>query len=123
MSKFQGFRTASSNILKAFGGQITYQQIASGIYNDSLGTVSELITEHTINGFIENIKKSEVNELVQQNDKKLTITRGDISFEPTPTDKVVIAGVTYSVIAVDKDMVEGQDINYFLYLRAWEELK
>tara|TARA_B100001778_G_scaffold331374_1_gene335663 strand:+ start:381 stop:737 length:357 start_codon:yes stop_codon:yes gene_type:complete len=118
MSKFQGFRTASSNILKAFGGQITYQQIASGIYNDSLGTVSELITEHTINGFIENIKKSEVNELVQQNDKKLTITRGDISFEPTPTDKVVIAGVTYSVIAVDKDMVEGQDINYFLYLRA-----
>ena len=121
MSKFQGFRTASSNILKAFGGQITYQQIASGIYNDSLGTVSELITEHTINGFIENIKKSEVNELVQQNDKKLTITRGDISFEPTPTDKVVIAGVTYSVIAVDKDMVEGQDINYFLYLYSkWE---
>ena len=118
MSKFKGFRTASSSILKAFGGQITYKQIANGIYNDSTGTISETITEHTIVGFIENIKKSEVNELVQQNDKKLTITRGDISFEPTPADRVTIAGVIYSVIAVDKDMVEGQDINYFLYLRA-----
>ena len=118
MSKFKGFRQASSNILRAFGGSITYQQIATGLYNSSTGTVSETITEHTIKGFFENVKRSEVDELVQQNDKKLTITRGDIDFEPTPSDRVVISGVTYSVITVEKDMVEGQDINYFIYLRA-----
>ena len=118
MSKFKGFRQASSNILKAFGGAVTYQQITHGIYDDSEGAISETITEHSIVGFFENVKKSDVTELVQQNDKKLTITRGDIDFEPTPTDRVIVAGVTYNVIAVDKDMVEGQDINYFLYLRA-----
>ena len=118
MSKFKGFRQASSNILKAFGGAVTYQQITNGIYDDSEGAISETITEHAIVGFFENVKRSEVSELVQQNDKKLTITRGDIDFEPTPTDRVIVAGVTYNVIAVDKDMVEGQDINYFLYLRA-----
>ena len=118
MSKFKGFRQASSIILRAFGGSITYQQIATGLYNSSTGTISETITEHTIKGFLENVKKSEVDELLQQNDKKLTVTRGDIDFEPTPVDRVVISGVTYSVIAVDKDMVEGQDINYFIYLRA-----
>ena len=118
MSKFKGFRQASSNILRAFGGSITYQQIATGLYNSSTGTISETITEHTIKGFLENVKRSEVDELLQQNDKKLTITRGDIDFEPTPTDRVVVAGVAYNIIAVDKDMVEGQDINYFLYLRA-----
>ena len=118
MSKFRGFRQASSNILKAFGGAITYQQIESGTYRTATGTVSELVTEHAIVGFFENVKRSEVSELVQQNDKKLTITRGDIDFEPTPTDRIIVAGVTYNVIAVDKDMVEGQDINYFLYLRA-----
>ena len=31
MSKFKGFRQASSNILRAFGGSITYQQIATGL--------------------------------------------------------------------------------------------
>ena len=118
MSKFRGFRQASSNILKAFGGAVTYQQITHGIYDDSEGEISETITEHSIVGFFENVKKSDVTELVQQNDKKLTITRGDIDFEPTPTDRVVVAGVAYNIIAVDKDMVEGQDINYFLYLRA-----
>ena len=118
MSKFRGFRQASSNILKAFGGAVTYQQIASGTYRTATGTVSELVTSHSIVGFLENVKKSEVDELLQQNDKKLTVTRGDIDFEPTPVDRVVISGVTYSVIAVDKDMVEGQDINYFIYLRA-----
>ena len=118
MSKFRGFRQASSNILKAFGGAVTYQQIESGTYRTATGTVSELVTEHSIVGFLENVKRSEVTELVQQNDKKLTITRGDIDFEPTPTDRVVVAGVAYNIIAVDKDMVEGQDINYFLYLRA-----
>ena len=118
MSKFRGFRQASSNILKAFGGAVTYQQIASGTYRTATGTVSELVTSHSIVGFLENVKKSEVTELVQQNDKKLTITRGDIDFEPTPADTVLVSGISYNVIQVDKDMVEGEDVIYQLYLRA-----
>ena len=58
MSKFRGFRQASSNILKAFGGAITYQQIESGTYRTATGTVSELVTEHAIVGFFENVKRS-----------------------------------------------------------------
>ena len=56
MSKFKGFRQASSNILKAFGGAVTYQQITHGIYDDSEGAISETITEHSIVGFFENVK-------------------------------------------------------------------
>ena len=118
MSKFRGFRQASSNILKAFSGDVVLKKTTTGKYNLSEGSASETITEVTIKGFLEDVTKFEANGLIMQNDKKLTISRGDIDFEPTPTDRVIVAGVTYNVVAVDKDMVEGQDINYFLYLRA-----
>ena len=92
MTQFKGFRTASSNILKAFGGDVTYQKIQNGIYNKDTGTMSELITETTIKGFLEDLKKEEVNELIQQTDKKL--------------------------LSVNKTMVNGEDVNYELFLRA-----
>ena len=118
MTQFKGFRTASSNILKAFGGDVTYQKIQNGIYNKDTGTMSELITETTIKGFLEDLKKEEVNELIQQTDKKLSITRGDITFEPTPQDRIKIAGIVYTILSVNKSMVNGEDVNYELFLRA-----
>ena len=118
MTQFKGFRTASSNILKAFGGNVTYQKIKNGIYNSDSGTISETITETTIKGHLEDLKKEEVNKLIQQTDKKLLISRGDIIFEPTPQDRIKIAGIVYIIIAVKKSMVNGEDVNYELFLRA-----
>ncbi len=118
MSKFRGLRKASSNILRAFSGDVVLKRTIAGKYNLKEGSASETITEVTIKGFLENVSKFEATGLIMQNDKKLTISRGDITFEPTPSDKVSVSGILYSIIRVDKDMVEGEDVIYQLYLRA-----
>ena len=118
MSKFKGFRQASSNILRAFGGSITYQQIATGLYNSSTGTISETITEHTIKGFLENVVNAEVNELISQNDKKLNVSAQDLTFTPTTKDKIIISSIEYKIIQIDTDMAENTDVKYIFYLRA-----
>ena len=118
MSKFRGLRKASSNILKAFSGDVVLKKTTTGKYNLSEGSASETITEVSIKGFLEDVTKFEANGLIMQNDKKLTISRGDITFEPTPADTVLVSGISYNVIQVDKDMVEGEDVIYQLYLRA-----
>ena len=114
----KSLKKLSSRTINKFGGSITYQKITNGIYNSDTGTMSELITEISIKGVLEDLVKEEVNELIQQTDKKLLITRGDISFEPPPQDRVKIAGIVYTVLLVKKDMIIGNDVNYLLFLRA-----
>lgn len=114
----KSLKKLSSRTINKFGGSIIYQKITNGIYNRDTGTISESITEIPIKGVLEDLAKEEVNTLIQQNDKKLLITRGDITFEPTPQDRVKIAGIVYTVLVVKKDMVIGDDVNYILFLRA-----
>tara|TARA_R100001510_G_C7553168_1_gene136126 strand:+ start:223 stop:579 length:357 start_codon:yes stop_codon:yes gene_type:complete len=118
MSQFKGFRVVSSKIIKNFGANVVYQKINNGKYNLEKGEVGESITELSIFGFLEDVKKQEVNSLIQQTDKKLNISREDINFEPTPQDRVKIAGIIYTVITVQKEMVNGEDVFYTLFLRA-----
>ena len=118
MAKFTGFRNAASGILKSFAGNVTIKKISNGSYNTETGSISEQITEVTVKGFLEDVTKSQVDQFIKQTDKRCLVSRGDISFEPTPNDKVTISSINYSIIKVDKEMIEGQDVFYTLYLRA-----
>ena len=60
----------------------------------------------------------EANELIQAGDKKLLISAEDVASAPVTKDRVVIGGIVYQIIQVDKEELNGVDIAYTLYLRA-----
>tara|TARA_X000001382_G_C3060130_1_gene144007 strand:- start:137 stop:490 length:354 start_codon:yes stop_codon:yes gene_type:complete len=117
MSLTSGLKKAASKVVNKFGGSITYRRIVTGIYNTSLGTVSETKTDLSIKGVLDGVSKSEVNDLITQNDKKLTVAAKDISFTPTNKDRVVIAGVEYKVIAINTSELDNTPITFDIFLR------
>ena len=117
MSLTSGLKKAASKVVNKFGGSITYRRITTGIYNTSIGTVSETKTDVSIKGVLDGVMKSEVNDLITQNDKKLTVAAKDISFIPTNKDRVVIAGVEYKVIAINTSELNNTSITFDIFLR------
>tara|TARA_R100001509_G_scaffold110116_1_gene65858 strand:+ start:1768 stop:2127 length:360 start_codon:yes stop_codon:yes gene_type:complete len=111
-------RKVSSKVLNKFGGNITFKKITSGIYNASTGTVSETIETTVIKGILQNVNQRETNELIKENDKLLIIAASDLSFIPSTTDRVLVAGIEYQIIRIYTDENDNQNIKYEIYLRA-----
>lgn len=113
----KSFRKVSSKVINKFGGTVTFKRISSGVYNASSGTVSETITTATIKGIVENVNQREINDLIHDNDKLLTIAASDLSFTPTTTDRVEKDGVNFQIIRINTDENDNQNIKYQIYLR------
>ena len=118
MSIASALKKASSKALKKLGGNVTLRQISTGSYNTSTGAIAETTTDSTVKGFLENIKTTETNDLIRAKDKKLTISAQGISTEVTSQDRIIIAGIEYQIIQVDKNEQNNVIITYELYLRA-----
>ena len=113
----KGLRTVSSKVIRKLGGNITYRKVSTGIYNPSTGTVSEVEIDTTIKGVLDNVSKLEVNDLVTQSDKKLTIAAKDITFTPSNKDRILIASIEYKIISINTTEQENNPISYDLFLR------
>tara|TARA_R100001126_G_scaffold7755_1_gene4121 strand:+ start:196 stop:552 length:357 start_codon:yes stop_codon:yes gene_type:complete len=118
MSLSSSLQKASSNILKKLGGNVTLRKITTGSYDTSTGAISETTSDSTVKGLLENITKAETNDLIRAQDKKLTISAKGLSSEVTPQDRIIIAGIEYQIIQVDKNEQNNVVITYELYLRA-----
>jgi len=112
-----GLKKAASKVVNKFGGSITYRRIVTGIYNPTTGKISETKTDTSIKGVLDGVTSSEVNDLITQQDKKLTIAAKDISFTPTNQDRVVIAGIEYKVIAINTNELDNTAITFDVFLR------
>ena len=112
-----GLKKAASKVVNKFGGTITYRRITIGIYNSSTGTITETKTDSSIKGVLDGVTKAEVNDLITQQDKKLTIAAKDITFTPSNKDRVVIAGVEYRVIAINTSELDNTTITFDVFLR------
>ena len=112
-----GLKKAASKVVNKFGGSITYRRITTGIYNTSTGTLSETKTDSSIKGVLDAVASSEVNDLITQQDKKLTIAAKDITFTPTNKDRVIIAGVEYKVISINTNELDNTAITFDVFLR------
>ena len=112
-----GLKKAASKVVNKFGGTITYRRITTGIYNSSTGTITETKTDSSIKGVLDGVTKAEVNDLITQQDKKLTIAAKDITFTHTNKDRVVIAGVEYRVIAINTNELVNTAITFDVFLR------
>ena len=100
MSIANALKKAASSTIKVLGGDITYRRVTTGIYNPTTGSMSEVKTD-----------------LVSSQDKRLTISAGDITFTPTTFDRVVISGTEYKVIQINTNEQDNTAISFDIFLR------
>ena len=117
MSLANALKKAASSSIKALGGDITYRRITTGIYNPTNGSISEVKSDTTIKGVVSSVTRSEVTDLVSNQDKRLTISANDISFTPTTFDRVVISGTEYKVVQINTNEQNNTTISFDIFLR------
>ena len=134
MSLANALKKAASASLKKLGGDVTIKQITAGSYVTSLddvssfdsisniddftgGTIEESIESFSIKGVVSNFSRNEVNDLIESQDKRLTISAGDLSFAPTTKDRVVISSVEFKIIQVVTNEQNNTPISFELVLR------
>tara|TARA_Y100001938_G_scaffold146092_1_gene224240 strand:+ start:138 stop:491 length:354 start_codon:yes stop_codon:yes gene_type:complete len=117
MSIAKGAIKGISAAMRVVGGAITYRRITTGIYNTASGDMSEVATDFTLKGVVSNVTRSEITDLVSSQDKRLTISAGDISFTPTTFDRVVISGTEYKIIEINTNEQDNTAISFDIFLR------
>tara|TARA_R100000773_G_scaffold43931_1_gene43481 strand:- start:1350 stop:1703 length:354 start_codon:yes stop_codon:yes gene_type:complete len=117
MSLANALKKAASSSIKKLGGDITYRRVTTGIYNPTTGSMSEVKTDVSIKGVVSSIARSEVSDQVSGQDKRLTISAGDITFTPTTFDRVVISGTEYKVVQINTNEQNNVAISFDLFLR------
>ena len=64
-----------------------------------------------------NVLRNQVNDLVESQDKLLTISAGDLTFAPTTKDRVVISNVEFKIIQVVINEQNNTAVSFDLILR------
>jgi len=85
-------------------------------YDVLTGRKNSIVTQTTINVVVEAFDVSELNSSVLYSDLKITIFK-DPSFEITLDDKIMIGGVTYSIVKITPAYVGGDVLTYTIQLR------
>tara|TARA_B100000401_G_scaffold429753_2_gene363741 strand:+ start:3183 stop:3539 length:357 start_codon:yes stop_codon:yes gene_type:complete len=114
----KGLKKVSNKTLLRLGGTVTIKRVTESSYDSEEGLVIDNTTSVSIKGSLENVTSSEVNDLISQSDKKLTVSAGSITFTPTPRDLVIISSIEYTVIRVDTNEQDNTPIYYELFLRG-----
>ena len=117
MSLANALKKAASKTLSKLGGDVTIRQVTAGSYNTTTGAITETTSDTTIKGSLNNVNRSEVNDLIESQDKILTISAGDITFVPTTKDRVVIISVEFKIISVSTNEQNNTPITFELILR------
>ena len=63
------------------------------------------------------VSRSQVNDLIESQDKLLTISAGDLTFVPTTKDRVVISNVEFKIIQVVTNEQNNTAVSFDLVLR------
>ena len=79
--------------------------------------MSEVKSDVSIKGVVSNVTRSEVTDLVSSQDKRVTISAGDITFTPTTFDRVVISGTEYKVVQLNTNEQNNTAISFDIFLR------
>ena len=117
MSLAKALKKAASASLKKLGGDVTIRRVTTGSYNTTTGAITESTSDTTIKGVLSNVTRSQVNDLIESQDKQLTISAGDITFAPTTKDRVVISSVEFKIIQVLTNEKNNTAVSFNLILR------
>ena len=111
-------RKTATKLMSKFGGDVTLRTVTPGIYNPTTGTASEVTSDTSIKGVLQDVSTREVGDLIQAGDRRLTIAAADVNAAPTTADRIIISGVTYQVVRIATIEQDNQPITYELILRA-----
>ena len=111
-------KKAVPGILKATGSNVIIRFVTVGSYNTSTGAVSESNTDVTIKALVEAVTRSEVNDLINQEDKRVLIAAKDVNTTPTTKDKVLINSIVHQIITVDTTEAAGVAVTFSLIVRS-----
>ena len=117
MSIASGIIKGVSAAMRAVGGDITLVRFTEGTYDEESGVFYNNETKVTIKGILSNVSRSQANDLIEAQDKNLTISAGDITFVPTTKDKVLISGISYRIIQVNVNEQNNTPLSFNLILR------
>ena len=117
MSLANALKKAASKTLSKLGGDVTIRRVSTGSYNTTTGAITETTSDTTIKGSLNNVNRSEVNDLIESQDKILTISAGDLTFVPTTKDRVVISSVEFKIISITTNEQNNTPISFELVLR------
>ena len=117
MSLANALKKAASASLKKLGGDVTIKRFTGGTYDQASGTFFTNESTATIKGVLSNVSRNQVNDLIESQDKRLTISACDITFVPTTKDKVVISSVEFKIIQVIVNEQNNTPISFDLVLR------
>ena len=117
MSLANALKKAASKTLNKLGGDVTIRQVTAGSYNTTTGAITESTSDTTVKGSLSNVSRSEVNDLIESQDKILTISAGDLTFVPTTKDRVVISNVEFKIIQVTTNEQNNTPVSFDLILR------
>ena len=81
------------------------------------GAITESTSDTTIKGALSNVLRNQVNDLIESQDKLLTISAGDLTFVPTTKDRVVISNVEFKIIQVITNEQNNTAVSFDLILR------
>ena len=110
MSLANALKKAASKTLSKLGGNVTIRKVTAGSYNTTTA-------DTTIKGVLDNVTRSQVNDLIEQQDKVLTISANDLDYVPTTKDRVVISSVEFKIISVRTNEQNNTPITFELILR------
>ena len=117
MSLANALKKAASASLKKLGGDVTIRQVTAGAYNTTTGAISESTSDTTIKGALSGVARNQVNDLIEAQDKLLTISAGDLTFGPTTKDRVVISSVEFKIVQVVINEQNNTPVSFDLILR------
>ena len=117
MSLANALKKAASKTLSKLGGDVTIRRVSTGSYNTTTGVITETTSDTTIKGVLNNVSRSQVNDLIESQDKILTISANDITFVPTTKDRVVISSVEFKIISISVNEQNNTPISFELVLR------
>ena len=117
MSLANALKKAASASLKKLGGDVTIKRFTNGTYDSSTGTFFKNVSTVTVKGVLENVSRNQVNDLIESQDRVLTISAGDITFVPTTKDNVVINGIEFKIIQVTINEQNNTPVSFDLVLR------
>ena len=110
-------KAASAKTLGKLGGDVTIRQVTAGAYNTTTGAITESTSDTTIKGALSNVSRNQVNDLIESQDKLLTISAGDLTFAPTTKDRVVISSVEFKIVQVVTNEQNNTPVSFDLILR------
>jgi predicted transcriptional regulator len=117
MSIADALKKAVTKPLSKLGGDVTIKRFTNGTYDEESGTFFTNTSTVTIKGAISNVSRNQVNDLIESQDKILTISAGDLTFVPTTKDKVDISNVEFKIISVITNEQNNTPISFELVLR------